>query len=163
MTKGRTDLIEIQEAKERVLIVQRKANVKNSMKNLGKKKTVDESEVVVSKPPVSTGPASFSDILKLSRASRTEPKKNTEISVKKVQFAAGKSESKDNYEQRKVTLKDDLAKLRFQIRSVDHNKSSVLDNCARISLSNSLKINSIKQDRDTLSHLIKEAEYWERF
>ena len=160
MTKGRTDLIEIQEAKERVLVVQRKANVKNSMKKFGKKKSVDESKIVASKPPLSTGPASFSDILKLSRV---EPKKNAEISVKKVQFAGGKSESKEKYEQRKVTFKDDLAKLRFQIRSVDHNKSSVLDNCARISLSNSLKINSLKQDKDTLSHLIKEAEYWERF
>ena len=65
MTKGRTDLIEIQEAKERVLVVQRKANVKNSMKKFGKKKSVDESEIVASKPPLSTGPASFSDILKL--------------------------------------------------------------------------------------------------
>ena len=145
VTKRRSDLIEMQEAKERVVTAQREASVKKFKSSLGKKISVDESEKVVSKPPVPTAHTSFAEILKLSRAAKTDTKSNTEIGTKKVQFSDGKSKNQEENDQRLVDLKEKFAKLKFQIRSCDHNKSSVLDNCARISLSNSVKISPLSK------------------
>ena len=128
-----------------------------SRKNIFYEDLEDEEE---EEEPAVTVTLSFADIMKLSKAPKAQPEKprmkatnsnkQPEKTAKRSDFSAV-NKIREEREERMSKIKETLAKLRFEIRSVEHSKNLVQDCCGQL-------LDTIQQRKDRVQQMIEEAK-----